>query len=270
MADTYDIDEYDIRKMLLEEIADLVDTKLEEKQYIIDDKYIEKEKELEEMKELEDYKHIEKEAELTVYYNNEVKEIIPSIGKEIDSTFTGTTEDELIGFILDKKMKLFDTHSGRISLCNQFIKNHMNLKEGDAVQIGGRGYRNENLMFWSKTKGLVYPDYDMNDYGTVPSDFQVGEGEFAPWHWTSLEYYDGIIWLSDTLREQILSSLKEVPSASLSKEITDLLLYTNSSKISTMFCTEVLLHDELVQVISGVPLPKYFVTVAKTVIEGYE
>ena len=176
-------------------------------------------------------------------------------------------------------MKLFDTHSGRISLCNQFIKNHMNLDDGDAVQIEERGYRNARLiglgfglMFWSNTKGLVYPNYDMNDYGTVPSEFQVGEGEgeFAPWHWTSIDDYDGIIWLSDTLRDQILSSLKEVPSASLSKEITDLLLYTNSSEISTIFCTEVLLHDELVQVISGVPLPKYFVTVAKTVIEGCE
>jgi hypothetical protein len=33
---------------------------------------------------------------------------------------------------------------------------------------------------------------------------------------------------------------------------------------------EVLLHDELIQVISSVPIPKYFVIVEKTVIEGYE
>jgi len=259
MADTYDIDKYDIHKMLLEEITELIDAKVEEKQHRIDDEYIEKKKELN-----------AKEDELTAHYNNEVNGIIPSVGKELDSTFTGTTEDELIEFLINKKMKNFETHSGRISLCNQFIEKHLNLENGDAVHVGGKGYRNENLMFWSNTKRLVYPDYDMNDYGTVPSDFRVGEGEFAPWHWTSLEYYDGIIWLSDTLRDQILSSLKELPSTSLSKEIADLLLYTNSSRISSIFCTEVLLHDELVQVISAVPSPKYFVTVAKTVIEGYE
>ena len=170
-------------------------------------------------------------------------------------------------------MKLFETQSGRISLCNQYIHEYLNMDDGDVVQIGEEGYRNENLMFWSEAKGLVYPDYDVNDYGTVPSNFRVGnsEGEFAPWHWThAIEGYDGIIWPSDTLRDQILSSLKEVPSASLSKELTDSLRHTDLSKTPTVFCMEVLLHDELIQVISAVPRPKYFITVEKTVIECYE
>jgi hypothetical protein len=250
MADTYNIDKYDIRKMVMNESMDLMDEKVEEKEESI---------------ETSDLSESAKEAAH--------KNIYSTVGKELDPEFTGTTGEELLEFLVDKKMELFETQSGKISLCNQYIREYLNMDDGDAIQIGGEGYRNENLMFWSKTKDLIYPDYDINDYGTVPSDFRVGngEGEFAPWHWKDvIEYYDGIIWPSNTLCVQIHSSLKEVPFASLSKKLTDSLLHTNTSKTPIIFCTEVILHDELVQVVSSVPIPKYFITVEKTVIEGYE
>jgi len=250
MADTYDIDEYDIRKMVRNEFMDLMDEKVEEKEEAI---------------ETSDLSEVAKEAAH--------KDIYSTVGKELDPKFIGKTAEKLLEFLVDKKMELFKTQIGKISLCNQYIREYLNMDDGDAVQIGGEGYRNENLMFWSKTKGLVYPDYNTNDYGTVPADFRVGngEGEFPPWHWKdTIESYDGIIWPSNTLRDQILSSLKEVPSASLSKELTDSLLHTDSSITSTVFCMEVLLHDELIQVISAVSRPNYFITVEKTVIECYE
>lgn len=250
MADMYEIDKYDIRKMVRNESMDLMDEKVEEKEEAI---------------ETSDLSEIAKEAAH--------KDIYSTVGKKLDPEFMGKTDIDLLEFLVDKQMKLFETQSEKISLCNQYIREYLNVDDGDAVQIGGEGYRNENLMFWSNTKGLIHPDYNVNDYGTVPADFQIGngEGEFAPWHWKdAIEYYDGIIWPSDTLRGQIISSLKEVPSASLSKKLTDSLLHTDLSKTPTVFCMEILLHDELIQVISSVPSPKYFITVEKTVIECYE
>jgi len=191
-----------------------------------------------------------------------------SVGKEIDPEFTYNTAEKLLNFLIDKRMRYFKNSVGKISLCNQYIGDYLHLEHGDVVQVGGEGYRNENLMFWSEERGLLYPDVEVNDYGTIPSDFRVGEeeDEFPPWHWChTIEGYDGFIWPSNILRDQIYSSLAEVPIVSLPKKLP-----IDFGKIANIFYTEVMLHDELIQVFSLIPRPKYFRTIAKTVIEGYE
>lgn len=87
------------------------------------------------------------------------------------------------------------------------------IRDGDMLQIGGAGYRNDNLAFWSHTKGVILPDCKTGtDYGSVPSDFCVGNGsgEFHPHHWTKISdfyYYDGLLWLSTDLISEIHTKL---------------------------------------------------------------
>ena len=101
-----------------------------------------------------------------------------------------------------------------LEACTEHIrKNLSQIRHGDILQIGGAGYRNNNLAFWSSTKGVILPDFDAGtDYGTIPSDFHVGNGsdEFHPLHWTDISsfyYYDGMVWLSTDLMSEIHTKL---------------------------------------------------------------
>jgi len=90
---------------------------------------------------------------------------------------------------------------------------HPTICHGDVVLVGRNIGRNGNLYFWHTTKGLLAADRDRCEVGTVPQDFLVGNGadEFAPGHWMdAIEFYDGTIWLSETLQWDILTNLKEI------------------------------------------------------------
>jgi hypothetical protein len=167
------------------------------------------------------------------------------------------------------KMELWSTSElGKISLCNQYIRTCLELDNGDIVQIGGQGYRNENMMFWSSTEGLLYPDSESGtDYGTVPSHFRVGneEGEFSPWHWKeAIDDYDGTIWFSDSLRDEILHSLKEITYKSLPKEVIE------NPGNGSVFHTETIIHGRRMHILSGSAHPKHFQIIEENVIEGDE
>jgi hypothetical protein len=203
MADSYDIYKSDIRKMVRDEIFDLIDLKY-------------------------------------------------AIGKEYYPEFTGTTEDELAEYLVDTKLELFETEIGKISLCIEYIRNYLNLDNGDVVKIGG----NENIMFWSSTEGLLYADTSSPQL--IPMQFRVGNGkdEFAPWHWIrAINHYDGSIWLSDSLRDEIIGSLKR----SLSKTV-----------IANPFHTEVIIHGRRMHIFCTTAAPKYFRIIEENVIEGEE
>jgi len=106
------------------------------------------------------------------------------------------------------------SRSHNLELCTTYIRTYRpKIRDGDILQIGGPGYRNDHLAFWSSTKGAISPDFDSGtDYGTIPSDFRIGNGvnEFHPLHWTdigSFYYYDGMIWLSTDLISEIHTKL---------------------------------------------------------------
>lgn len=167
------------------------------------------------------------------------------------------------------KMKLWsESELGKIHLCNQYIRTCLELDNGDIVQIGGKGYLNENMMFWSSTEGLLYPDSESGThYGTVPSHFRVGneEGEFSPWHWKeAIDNYDGTIWFSDSLRDEILHSLKEITYKSFPKEVIE------NPGNGSVFHTEVILHGRRMHILSGSAYPKHFQIIEENVIEGDE
>jgi len=244
MADSYNILESSIRTMLQEEVATQVETTIDQRIHEIEKKYNQLYGEL--YSELEDRKYdhetyIERCDKLADLYDIEIDILYSSIGKEFDSAFTGSDEGELINYIVDARMELFETQIGKITLCNQYIRTNLNLENGDVVQIGGQGYRNEHLMFWSHARGLVYPDYKSgSDYGTVPSLFIVGNGpdEFSHLHWVEvIDYYDGFIWLSDTLQSEIK---------------------TTFVKSGDSYTTNIMIHGQPVLITSETPAPTKF------------
>ena len=259
MADSYDIYTNDIEKMVTDEITDLIDAAFDDKKDALGGKYTQLRKELDD-KHLPDDKHIEEEDALDVLYEKELSTLYSIIGTELHPEFTGTTEDELVEYLVAAKIKLYrNNYNEQMRLATQYIRKNLNLDNGDVVQIGGQTYRNENLRFWSSTRGLLYCDARspyVTDYGTVPSDFKVGngDGEFSPWHWKDvIDYYDGTIWLSDSFREEVYASLK----------------YEEGS---TKYKARLTIHGTTVQITSPVARPRHFQIspVDKTLIEAFE
>ena len=103
---------------------------------------------------------------------------------------------------------------GNFDLFHRYLRTYRpTICHGDIVLLGINSGRNGNLYFWHKTKGLLAADRDRCEIGTVPQDFLVGNGkdEFAPGHWMdAIEFYDGTIWLSESLQWDILTNLKQI------------------------------------------------------------
>ena len=75
------------------------------------------------------------------------------------------------------------------------------IKKGDTICFGGRSYRNEGVWIWDGNK-IINLDDSIDDYGSVPSLFKVGN-EFKPNHWIDIIDHNSIIWLEDELLEKI-------------------------------------------------------------------
>jgi len=58
------------------------------------------------------------------------------------------------------------------------------LHNGATIRVGGYTYRNEGLYFWdAQNKEIVEPFTEIDDYGSVPPRFVVGDGYFSPNDW---------------------------------------------------------------------------------------
>jgi len=80
------------------------------------------------------------------------------------------------------KVKLED-HNYKRGLAKAYALKHK-LGNGETMRIGGYTYRNENLYFWdAQNKEIVEPFTEIDDYGSVPPRFVVGDGYFSPNDW---------------------------------------------------------------------------------------
>lgn len=75
------------------------------------------------------------------------------------------------------------------------------IRRGDTICFGGRKYRNEGVWIWDGKK-IIPLDTDIDDYGSVPTEFKVGK-EFAPDHWSKIIEHNCLIHLEDELFDQI-------------------------------------------------------------------
>jgi hypothetical protein len=84
---------------------------------------------------------------------------------------------------------------------------------GDGFHWLGDGYRNQNLWFWDdKKKHIIAPYTELDDYGSVPPRFLVGNGEdqFAPNNWENIVDHNNIVFLAPELVEEIKKTAKSV------------------------------------------------------------
>jgi len=89
---------------------------------------------------------------------------------------------------------------------------HMGAQDGDALHWLGRGYGNENLLFWdSESQEIIPPYVEIDDYGSVPPRFLVENDGFNPEHWLSDVVHNSYVILGDELVEEIRELLRETP-----------------------------------------------------------
>jgi hypothetical protein len=93
---------------------------------------------------------------------------------------------------------------------------NLKVQHGDILWwLQGRGYRNDNLLFWHEDQGVVFPYTKIDDYGSVPPCFRVGS-EFLPEFWFPAEEYmakvdhNTLVFLEESLVQEIKENLKEV------------------------------------------------------------
>jgi len=85
----------------------------------------------------------------------------------------------------------------------------LKVEHGDPFIWLGEGYRNQNLRFYDKNKGVIYPWSDgPDDYGTVPYQFKVGD--FPPDKWSDYVDHNNYVFLREDLVEQLKATLKMV------------------------------------------------------------
>jgi hypothetical protein len=78
---------------------------------------------------------------------------------------------------------LYEDNDYRHSLAKKYAMKHK-LHNGATLEFPQDGYRNHNLLFWdAQNKEIVEPFTEMDDYGSVPPRFVVGDGYFEPFDW---------------------------------------------------------------------------------------
>ena len=96
----------------------------------------------------------------------------------------------------------------RVAWATKVIKAGLfTVSHGDAFHWLDEGYRNQNLLFWHETDGIMFPYTEIDDYGSVPPCFVVGNGSFSPDHWSDMVDHNGLVFLSDELVAEIKENL---------------------------------------------------------------
>lgn len=93
-------------------------------------------------------------------------------------------------------------------------------KHGDGFHWLGDGYRNQGLWFWDKEKGIIPPYTELDDYGSVPPHFLVGndEDQFKPGHWKNIVDHNSYVFLAPELMKEIKDTAKSVMTTSTYRE----------------------------------------------------
>ena len=137
------------------------------------------------------------------------------------------------------------------------VKSGFKVKHGDAVHWLGQGYRNEALMFWDAKKDtFVWPHTEIDDYGSVPPNFRVGneEDEFSPDHWIEDVDHNAYVFVSDTLLAEINKNLNEhvVVLKSISGEISrETHVNIKGTHHKVKVCGEKTAHDVFIFAVEG-------------------
>jgi hypothetical protein len=126
-----------------------------------------------------------------------VKEIHSFAGK-------GMSEEAL-------ETRLSEDNDYRHSLAKKYAMKDT-LHNGATLEFPADGYRNNNLLFWdAQNKEIVEPFSEIDDYGSVPPRFVVGDGYFDPFDWSEEVEHNSYVFPSKPLINEMKAFALENP-----------------------------------------------------------
>ena len=111
---------------------------------------------------------------------------------------------------LDEKL---EDNAFRHELAKKYAIRHK-LHNGATLEFPEHGYRNTNLLFWdAQNKEIVAPFTEMDDYGSVPPRFVVGDGYFEPHDWFDEVEHNTYVFPARPLINEMKAFAEEHPEA---------------------------------------------------------
>jgi len=111
---------------------------------------------------------------------------------------------------LDKK--LLEDNVFRHSLAKKYALKHK-LHNGATLEFPQHGYRNHNLLFWdAQNNEIVAPFDEIDDYGSVPPRFVVGDGYFEPDDWLDEVEHNSYVFPAAPLIKEMKEFAEKNPS----------------------------------------------------------
>ena len=87
-----------------------------------------------------------------------------------------------------------------------------NLHNGATIRVGGYTYRNEGLYFWdAQNEEIVEPFTEIDDYGSVPPRFVVGDGYFSPNDWVDEVEHNAFVFPARPLMNEMKEFAEKHP-----------------------------------------------------------
>jgi hypothetical protein len=112
----------------------------------------------------------------------------------------------------DLKTKLSEDNDYRHSLAKKYAMKHK-LHNGATLEFPADGYRNHNLLFWdAQNNEIVEPFSEMDDYGSVPPRFVVGDGYFNPNDWVDEVDHNSFVFPARPLINEMKAFSLEHPN----------------------------------------------------------
>ena len=100
----------------------------------------------------------------------------------------------------------------RHSLAKKYAMKHK-LHNGATLEFPADGYRNNNLLFWdAQNNEIVEPFTEIDDYGSVPPRFVVGDGYFDPNDWVDEVEHNTYVFPARNLINQMKEFAEKNPT----------------------------------------------------------
>ena len=105
------------------------------------------------------------------------------------------------------KTRLSKDNDYRHSLAKKYAVKHK-LHNGATLEFPADGYRNHNLLFWDAQNNEIVPPFDeIDEYGSVPPRFVVGDGYFEPNDWLQEVEHNSYVFPATPLIKEMKDSL---------------------------------------------------------------
>lgn len=112
------------------------------------------------------------------------------------------------------KKKLEDDNDFRHSLATKYAIRHK-LHNGATLEFPEHGYRNHNLLFWDAQNKMIVDTFDkIDDYGSVPPRFVVGDGYFNPNDWLDEVEHNSFVFPARPLINEMKELVEQYPDES--------------------------------------------------------